>query len=285
MQIRVVCLLFGLLAASAHQPEPWRPRPKDPREEAEAKRLSRVVAQAPHHPAFTWVRTRTPHFDLYAETSRYTPAQMPGLGAQAERALRDHSALLGAPPMHDRIPLFFVQSRERLKLLTGYTWGGFVTPHNDGVFYVSTPETGPALRHELMHRVSRANWGPEPEFWLMEGVATYGAGHCDRYSLHEAAASLLREHKAVPLRQLSTNFHGVNDIVSYLQSGSVVQYVHDTYGVAAMRRLWHGGLAASAAATGLSPEQLDAAWRAYLQRPGFHPRPVDWSLIKRNGCE
>ncbi|MBF9236186.1 hypothetical protein I2I05_02145 [Hymenobacter sp. BT683] len=284
MEIRVACLLLSLLAVPAHHPEPVS-RPEDPREEAEARRLTQVVATAPNHPAFAWAHTRTPHFDLYAETSRYTAADMPGLGARAERALRDHLALLGAPPMSDRVPLFFVRSRARLKLLTGYAWGGFVTPHNDGVFYVATPEARPALRHELIHRVSRATWGLEPEFWLKEGVATFGAGHCAHYSLHEAAASLLREHRAVPLRELSTNFHGVNDIVAYLQSGSVVQYVHDTYGIAAVRCLWRGGLAASAAATGLTPEQLDAAWRAYLRRSGFHPRPVDWNRIKRHGCE
>ncbi|MBF9221646.1 hypothetical protein [Hymenobacter ruricola] len=106
-------------------------------------------------------------------------------------------------------------------------------------------------------------------------LSTFGAGHCERYTLHEAAASLLREKKAVPLRQLAANFYAVNDVVAYLQSGSVVQFVHDTYGIQAVRTLWRGGLAQAAAATGLAPDDLDAAWRAYLQRPGFHPRPVN----------
>ncbi|MBJ6107894.1 hypothetical protein JAO73_02645 [Hymenobacter sp. BT523] len=267
-------------------PRPQKPAaPVSSAEEREAQRLSTVARQAPQHPAFTWVRARTAHFEVYAETACYSAAEVAALGTRAENAVRAHAALLGTPPMRDRVPLFFVLSRARLRQLTGYQWGGFVTPHNDAVFYVATPEAGPALRHELMHRVSRAAWGLEPEPWLREGVATFGAGRCERYTLHEAAASLLREKKAVPLRQLAAHFYDINDVVSYLQSGSVVQFVRDTYGIQAVRTLWRGGLAQSRAATGLSAEALDAAWRAYIQRPGFHPRPVNWEAIRRNGCE
>jgi hypothetical protein len=282
--MRVYALCFLLSVAGLVQAQQPAPR-ADSGEEREARRLSAVVRQAPRNPAFTWVRARTVHFDVYAEAGGYSAAQLALFGTQAESALRAHMTLLKVPPMRDRVPLFLVRSRARLQQLTGYQWGGFVTPHNDAVFYVATPEAGPALRHELMHRVARANWGLKPEPWLQEGVATFGAGHCERYTLHEAAASLLREKKAVPLRQLATNFYSVNDVVAYLQSGSVVQFVHDTYGIQAVRTLWRGGLAQAVAATGLTAEELDAAWRAYLHRPGFSPRPVDWEIIRRKGCE
>lgn len=282
MRIYALCCLLGLTGLT-QSPKPAQRF--DSAEEREARRLSTVARQAPQRPAFTWVQAHTAHFDVYAETGCYSAVEVTAMGARAESTMRAHAALLGTPPMRDRVPLFFVASRTRLKQLTGYQWGGFVTPHNDAVFYVATPETGPALRHELMHRVSRAAWGLEPEPWLKEGVATFGAGRCERYTLHEAAASLLREKKAVPLRQLAAHFYDINDVVSYLQSGSVVQFVRDTYGIQAVRRLWRGGLAQSVAATGLSPDALDAAWRAYVQRPAFHPRPVDWGAIRRNGCE
>jgi hypothetical protein len=242
------------------------------------------VRAALTRPDYRWVTLDTRNLRLRAREGSYAAAHLAELGRQAEAARAHGLALLGARE-YPRLQHFFVASRPEMRDLVGMPYGGDAEPSENAVFLVATPDIPPALRHETMHVLAIQLWGRPREQWISEGLAIHAGGQCAGRSLHEWAAALGAEGRRVPLRTLVDSFPRVNDVVSYLQGGSLVSYVAGRWGMGAVHTLWTGGLAAAPRATGMTAPQLESAWTAELARPAYHQRRADWELIRAHGCE
>ncbi len=239
------------------------------------------------HPGFAWVAYDTANFRLYAENGPDVEGRLRVLGEEAERALETARAYVGRRYPVGRQSIFFVDARTRMKPLVGSTPGGLAVTQEATAFFAVPPDgsAAPPLIHELTHLEAWEAFGERPrdEQWLDEGLATAAVGRCYAYTLDEAGAAVVREGRAVPLRTLASAFD-VADAADYLQAGSLMAWVRETWGLDAVAALWRGGLSASKKATGLEADALDEAWRAHVAA-GDRGTRLDWDAIRAFGCE
>jgi hypothetical protein len=249
----------------------------------------KLVQRALGDTGFGWQRHTTRHFQLYAPADSYAGSRLSALGERAEKALADNLQLLGSPT-YPRLPIYlvFVSSRPEMMQLVGQPGGGYAEPAEDSAFFVASPTGSIPLRHELMHVLSFGAWGQpaQPEAWVVEGLGTLAPGRCGSYSLHQLAAALADEGRLVPLDTLlQYTYADTDEVVIYAESASFLDFVHERYGAAVIRRIWQQGLAPTAAHLGTTPAILEAAWRARLAAIPATNRRVDWSQIRTKGCE
>jgi hypothetical protein len=119
---------------------------------------------------------------------------------------------------------------------------------------------------------------------MSEALATYAGGPCSSHNIDEIAAYVDRQSELIPLDSLARKFRTYNDLIAYLQAGSLFGYIRETYGLVKVRALWEAGFEKFETILGTSPSAVDAEWRRHLS--GLYPDPkVDWASLKKNGCQ
>ena len=86
----------------------------------------------------------------------------------------------------------------------------------------------------------------------------------------------------MPLFQLISSFYEQDDLIAYLQAGSVVEYLLERYGRDRFRVLWRSG--AIKEAYGSSVESIEWEWAAWLRSTPVELRPVSTAGLRRIGC-
>jgi hypothetical protein len=246
-----------------------------------------LARRALEHPEIRWADARTEHFHLHVSPAVGLDRRgMERLGRQAEAARREVLEMLGEADGGTK-ELFFVESRGRMREIVGQPYGGMASREDGAVFFTITAKTRPPLRHELMHLYSLTLWGDvyQHREWLREGLATLAVGHCHGWSFHELAAAYQDSGQRVPMDRLVGHFREHDDVVTYLQSASLLRFVADRHGSAALRTLFQGGAEAAPRAVGMDAAALDAAWRREIARPEHRRRPVSFAAIRAEGCE
>ncbi len=108
------------------------------------------------------------------------------------------------------------------------------------------------------------------------------AGGCQAAGLHALAAAGVEDGMAWPLERLAEQFDPAIAAPSF-QSGSVMKFVREQYGVQPLRLLWQEGLAGFSAATGVSPEALEGAWSSHVG--SFESVRLADDDVRSRGCE
>jgi hypothetical protein len=155
-----------------------------------------------------------------------------------------------------------------------------------GLIFLKTPAIRPGtatpletvLDHELVHVLLGQAFGARPvPRWLQEGMAQFYAGE----ATWERAIALARNEfgiEPMPLASITAGFpaDAVRAQLAYAQSADFVSWLHARGGDGALRTLV-AEMAAGApvgdavyAASGLSLEEADAAWRS------TQPATLDW---------
>jgi hypothetical protein len=135
-------------------------------------------------------------------------------------------------------------------------------------------ELARVVPHEITHQVSyQVTQNPfnYPPLWLNEGLAVYWQ-ETGRDRFYSYALDLAREGNIPPLRTLNGEFAYDSEgaLNSYALSLSVVIYILDTFGDEGMTNLlevFREGVTYDEAVErglGITIEELDAGWRAYL---------------------
>ncbi|HEU4455059.1 MAG TPA: hypothetical protein VFR81_18490 [Longimicrobium sp.] len=246
-----------------------------------------MARRALDHPEIRWTDARTEHFHLHvSEGIGLDRSQIRRLEREVEAVRGEVLEMLGGEDGGTK-ELFFVESRERMREISGQAAGGSAWPGDRTVLLTITPKTRAPLRHELTHLYSLTLWGDryERREWLREGVAMVGVGRCHGWTAHELAAALQDGRKLVPMARLIDRFREHDDVVTYLQSGSLARYVVDRHGMPALRALYQGGAQAAPRAIGMDVAALDAAWRREIARPEHRRRAVSLDAIRADGCE
>lgn len=229
-----------------------------------------------------WINDSTAHFRLRAQGGVRSAADLPAIGRRLEQTQGELLHLLHEDsPQH--LQLFFLKDRETLTAYTAFPANGYTDTDKGIIYFVDKEPFHLAFRHEMMHALSWRLWGPPHGYWLSEGIAVFASGGCGGYPLHTLAREIQREGKLVPFENLTDTFD-FKAIEPSVQGASMVQYIYDTYGVAALKRIWKEGWQSTQRATGISPDELQRGWLSCISQPQYR-RAVDWSVIHASGCE
>jgi hypothetical protein len=119
---------------------------------------------------------------------------------------------------------------------------------------------------------------------MSEALATYAGGPCSGHDIDEIVAYADRHNELIPLDSLALHFRTYNDVVAYLQAGSLFGYIRETYGLTRLRALWEQGFDQFETVLEKPPSAVDAEWRKHLR--ASYPEPkVDWAPLKQDGCQ
>ena len=228
-----------------------------------------------------WRTRHRAEFTVHAPRASISDDSLSALADKVVRASADVHKRLEVIE-HIDADIYFVASREELTRLTGQRGGGRTDVATGKIFMVNNAKVHPAVHHELGHLLSWRIWGQPVLEWVNEGVAVDAVRGCDGKSLHEWASAFDQENRLIPLQDLEHRF-SFADINAVLEGGSVVQYVREQYGMNALLRLWHHGLAEFARSVGRTEPQIEQEWLAVVR--AHSPSP---ELRNRHGpinCE
>lgn len=229
-----------------------------------------------------WVRDSTLHFTLQAQVGVRSVDSLKSIGRKMESIQKEILELL-----HESSPqnlqLYFLKDRATLAGYTGYSAKGYTDTQRGILYFVDVDPFHLPLKHETTHALSWRLWGTPKEYWISEGLAVFANNNCGNYPLHVLAHALHREGKLVPFQNLVNSFD-FRALEPSLQAASVVQYIYETYGVAALKAFWQKGWQASDSIIGLPSTTLEQQWKAFIAQSTLNAL-VNWEKIKTHGCE
>ncbi len=118
------------------------------------------------------------------------------------------------------------------------------------------------LHHELVHRVDADMGGDYKPLFLVEGLAVFmTGGHYRTEPLAMRSATLMRAGLFIPITNLMKNFYDWQHEIGYLEAGSLVEYMVDTWGWDAYDRFYRDIHAVSGAG---DAEAVDQALQAHF---------------------
>ena len=157
----------------------------------------------------------------------HTPAERDvySLADRANKAVAAVEQKMGFPVAKKPVPLTFI----------GVEWGNgaytgdeVVLSYVDRAYVANDFDT--VLRHEITHWAMRPYGGHEP-LLLAEGVAVYIAGgHYKPEPMPERGRALVDMDLYIPLTTLTDQFSAQQHETAYIEAGSFVQYLVETYG-------------------------------------------------------
>lgn len=248
--------------------------------------MSNRVRLIADHVDYEWLSVNTPHCRIYYQEDTYAAENLDDVKAECEKAITRSLAFLGEGSYSTGVRVFVVESRDELVPMVGGRYKGFALMGHDTVVAAYNPDVRLYAVHEIFHIISGRTWG-DPIPWLREGSAVYVDGTCLDYEkpFHAAAAYLKSQSELFPARSLVTNFNAAaaqSDLRAYLQAGSLIQYLYETYGREAVARYWRSGAFETTDAFGKNVEALETEWLDYLD--DVDSDTIDWSDFEARGC-
>ncbi len=249
-------------------------------------RLLRLLA----HPAFAWRSIDTRRGRIHYEADGYARDNLGVIAAGLEEAVDRALEVIGEPAYDRGIRLLVTDSRDDMEALIGIRPKGIAMAVDDTILLVFNERIRPYLRHEVFHIVSIRLWG-EPPAWLREGSAFFADGRCLDYpdAADLLAAYLMRRQMLIPVADLVQGFDQHtrrNDMITYIESGSLFGYLLNTFGREAVKRMWSGEeLVKLLGEWNSSLEEIEAGWLAHLS--SVDPATtgtVDWAELMELGC-
>ncbi|MEY4577783.1 MAG: hypothetical protein RL701_2486, partial [Pseudomonadota bacterium] len=193
-----------------------------------------------------------------------------------------------------RIGVYYFRSPAEKYALMGAEGTNLAKPWRSEVYISNLGWPNPVLGHELVHVVARAaGSGPFriagragglwPNPALIEGVAMAAAFQpSGGLTLHEWGRAMLELNMMPPLAQLfGPNFFGQQERLAYTLSGSLLRFVHERWGAAAVRATYSSGDLARG--VGVPIAQIEAAWREYLRAQPLTPNALDLARARFSG--
>ena len=226
----------------------------------------------PPEPGAHWASTTTICCDIHYITGTAAERDLASLEQTADEQAVEVSKQLGAS-LKTRITLTFMP---RLIGHGGFTWSGVYISYLDGNPIGNDMPI--VLHHEFVHYYDAALGGEYFPSIFQEGLAVYlSGGHFKPELLSPRAAALLDLGWYIPLTTLANDFYNQQHDIGYLEAGSLIQYLVETYGWGAFNEFYrtipqpsgqdNAAVIDSALHTsfGVSFADLEAAYLAYLR--------------------
>ena len=173
-----------------------------------------------------WVSTQTQCCTVYYITDTASERDLPELSSTIDAQAQDVTEKMGAD-FTQPITITIVP-----RLLGN---GGFASTEISVSYldrnYAST-SWAMVVHHEMVHALDGQLGGDFRPTLFVEGLAVYlTGGHYEPEPLMPRAAALLPEYlnDYIPLKPLADNFYASQHEIGYLEAGSLVEYLVDTY--------------------------------------------------------
>lgn len=176
--------------------------------------------------------------------------------SKTKKYILEHLSLLNEKEFENSIHITILQNKDDMEKIGGMRVGGFFLPNGSygyedvSFLYAIYAEEYQTLKHELMHAVSFQKWGrldADNLRWLSEGLATFshpemeGDGHTleERYTFFLQNDKLLEKDSLIMMPDI---FDKIPIKIAYSQSGYIVQYILENYGINKLKQLWQSGM-------------------------------------------
>ena len=180
-----------------------------------------------------WVSTTTVCCNLYYITGTAAERDIATLGQEADEQSAAVSAQMGSS-LSNRIDIVFMS---RVVGQGGFTTSSVYVSYLDDNYIGS--EMPILFHHEFVHYYDNAQGGSYLPAMLEEGLAVYlTGGHFKPEPLGPRAAALLNLGWYIPLTTLANDFYNQQHDISYLEAGTLVQYLVETYGWGAFNEFY-----------------------------------------------
>ncbi|MFN8240278.1 MAG: hypothetical protein U0X39_05935 [Bacteroidales bacterium] len=219
---------------------------------------------------YSWQKTSTEHFDIYSESDSLPSEYTDSAKVIFERKFSSLLSYLKIASFDDKLTLFMVESREKMKEITGIETNGLANVNDNTVFSIFNGELTTYGIHEFCHIVTVNTWGATSQTWLSEGLAVSADNVWHGHGLHSLCHYMEYKKMLVPLVDLFAGFSKTNGLIAYPECGSFVRYIADTYGIDIVREIWKKGIPALEKETGKSVSVLEQEWRAEIKK---YPAP------------
>jgi hypothetical protein len=219
------------------------------------------VGKYANHPAFQWQTATTEHFTIYYESNSATVPRLDEIKKSVEASRASVLKLIQVEEFPDRIHVFLVDSRPRMKVLMGAEQFGGAIAKIRVVFAVVNATNNGCSTHEFCHVIASSVWG-KPERWIDEGFASFSD---ERWRNRDMlAARLAAQDRLLPLKTLAEDFLKHPEGVTYIESSSFLGYVIERHGMEKFKEVWNGGFKRLPRVLGRSAPELEVEWRATL---------------------
>jgi hypothetical protein len=233
---------------------------------------------------FGWVTIASPHARIHFLPSSYAAAHEDTLAARVEGARSAVLDRLGIGDYETTLDVFYVDSRQDMNDLVGRPVTGFAYYRDAAIVLVLNDRWRAFERHELTHFVTYDTWPDGAGPAVVEGLATYVDGACGGYPNGRVARTILDRGEMIPLAVLAADFRSQDDLVAYLEAGSVVEFVAQRRGANVMHTLWSEGLQAAPDLLGIPVTDFDPQFEHWLSVT-YDPVPdTAWAAIRSGGC-
>jgi len=232
---------------------------------------------------FDWVTVEADGFRIHFPSGSFAESQerlLPGRAEEARRTVLSRLAAEYAEP----VDLFYLDSREDMERLTGRPVTGFSYFEDRAILLVFNDRWKPFERHELTHIVTMDSWPNPAGPAVTEGVATYVDGRCGGYENGRIVRTMLDRESLIPLETLAADFREQDDLIAYLQAGSIIDFMVHRRGPEAIHVLWKGGLGAAPGLLRDSTDEFQDEFETWLLSTYDPVPPASWQAIREGGC-
>lgn len=238
------------------------------------------------NPNFKWTSRSNDRVCLYAKENSFASKHGKMLLRSATDAIDDALAFVGRSDYENPLTVFYVDTREEMKELVGHPVTGYAVWSEDCVFLVCSSEWRSFDTHEIAHVVSINTWEfpNEASRWMLEGVPILVDGWCAEYTVDEIVMHLLKEDELPGIDVLMSDFRNLGEVRAGVCAASVIDYIRDTYGVAAVKTMWTEGPDAFTRLLDVTIEDLESGWRKRIKNAAERDVDVDWEMIGEKGC-
>ncbi|MGA2503523.1 MAG: hypothetical protein ABSG01_05470 [Anaerolineales bacterium] len=187
----------------------------------------------PPEPQAHWASNTTACCNLYYITGTAAERDISLLSEEADQQSAAVSAQMNTT-LSKRIDIFFIS---RVVGQGGFTLNAVYVSYLDDNYIGNDMPI--LLHHEFVHYYDSSLGGQYRPSMLEEGLAVYlTGGHFKPEPLGPRAAALLNLGWYIPLTTVANDFYNQQHDIAYLEAGSLIQYMVETYGWSAFNQFY-----------------------------------------------
>ncbi|MDR1706474.1 MAG: hypothetical protein LBR46_00550 [Prevotella sp.] len=204
--------------------------------------------------------------------------------------IKDNLRLIKESELQDSIDIIIVRNRDDMTSFVGGPISGIAYTATDEYIKQKTiicigGKKNP-LKHELMHIISTSFWGVpigRGLSWLEEGLATFAdpEAECDNYSFEEKYIYFIQNKKIIDADSLINNFDNLHKKISYNQSGYIVEFLINNYGIEKLKEIWVNGMNNFEKVYNSTFKEVLERIRIELTQKYAEPIELDWSEFEK----
>lgn len=191
---------------------------------------------------FKWTSVSSSYFTCYVEEGSYAAMHLDSLQKEMEKHRLELLSFFGTAKHATINTVFFVDTREKMKLLIGMDVQGFTIAEKQLVFFLVSEVYKAPVRHEFCHLYSYQVWGAPKQPWMNEGLAVCHDSTWSNIDIDMLAKHFKDRQKLFTISKLTQNLYSENAIIAYPQIGSYTKFILRKHGRDQLKEFWQRGI-------------------------------------------